>query len=130
MSLLDTPTAKALLGEATLTAEDAESSEGRLQAFLQRYLQLFCRKNPKEERENAGVVMRGLLSDLERKTAEPVACRENRERPKVRTIGWSDPPGKPIQFFVGRGKWDDEAVMAELRRHVTADLADPDGVLA
>ena len=87
MSLLETPTAKALLGEATLTAEDAESSEGRLQAFLQRYLPLFCRKNPKEERANAGVVMRGLLSDLERKTAEPVACRENRERPKVRTIG-------------------------------------------
>ena len=24
-------------------------------------------------------------------------------------------PRKPIPFFVGAGKWDDEAVMAELR---------------
>jgi SRSO17 transposase len=113
MSLLETPTAKALLDEATLTARDIAGCEGRLAAFLERYLPLFYRK---EQRESAGVVIRGLLSDLERKTAEPVAYRENRER-------------KPIQFFVGRGRWDDEKVMAELRRHVAHDLADPEGVI-
>jgi SRSO17 transposase len=113
MSLLDTPTGQALLDEATLSADDVASCEGRLAAFLERYLPQFYRK---EQRENAGVVVRGLLSDLERKTAEPIAYRENRER-------------KPIQFFVGRGKWDDEKVMAELRRHVAEDLADPEGVI-
>jgi len=113
MSLLDSPVAKVLLDEATLTGHDIAGCEGRLGALLQRYLPLFYRK---EQRLNAGVVIRGLLSDLERKTAEPIAYREDRER-------------KPIQFFVGRGKWDDEKVMAELRRHVAEDLADPGGVL-
>ena len=114
MSLLDTPAAKALLDEATLSADDVASCEGRLTTFLERYLPLFYRK---EQRVNAGVVIRGLLSDLERKTAEPVAYREGRER-------------KPIQFFVGRGLWDDDEVMGELRRHVAEDLADPEGVIA
>ena len=113
MSLLNTPAAKALLDEATVSADDVATCEGRLAAFLKRYLPLFYRK---EQRVNAGVVIRGLLSDLERKTCEPVAYREGRER-------------KPIQFFVGRGLWDDDKVMGELRRHVTEDLADPDGVI-
>jgi len=113
MSLLDTPAAKALLDEATVSEDDVASCEGRLATFLERYLPLFYRK---EQRENACVVIRGLLSDLERKTAEPIAYREGRER-------------KPIQFFVGRGLWDDEKVIAELRRQVTEDLADPDGVI-
>ena len=113
MSILDTPRAKTLLDEATLSADDVASCEGRLTAFLERYLPLFYRK---EQRVNAGVVVRGLLSGIERKTCEPVAYREGRER-------------KPIQFFVGRGLWDDEKVMGELRRHVTEDLAESDGVI-
>jgi hypothetical protein len=43
-------------------------------------------------------VIEGLLSGLERKTAEPIA------RPH-------GVPRKPTQFFVGAGKWDDEGVM-------------------
>jgi SRSO17 transposase len=53
---------------------------------------------------------------LARKTAEPIA-REH------------GVPRKPIQVFVGRGKWDDEAVMAELRVHVGEVLGDPEAVL-
>jgi hypothetical protein len=83
MSILHTPQAKALLDEAIVSPDDVASCDGRLEAFLERYLPLFYRK---EQRENAGVVIRGLLSDLERKTCEPVAYREQRER-------------KPIQFF-------------------------------
>jgi SRSO17 transposase len=65
---------------------------------------------------NATLVIRGLISGLERKTAEPIATAAN-------------VPRKPIQFFVGTGKWDDEAVMVELRRHVREQLAGPDGVV-
>ncbi|MHC4250754.1 MAG: hypothetical protein ACYS9X_16640 [Planctomycetota bacterium] len=83
MSLLDTPAAKTLLDEATLSADDVAGREGRLTAFLERYLLLFYRR---EQRVNAGVVIRGPLSGRERKTCEPVAYREGRE-------------GKPIQFF-------------------------------
>ena len=53
-------------------------------------------------RHNATLVIRGRLSGLERKTSEPIAIEAGL-------------PRKPIQFFVGAGKWDDEAVMAELR---------------
>jgi SRSO17 transposase len=34
-----------------------------------------------------------------------------------------------VQHVVGAGAWDDEAVMAALRRHVAEELADPEGVL-
>ena len=66
MSLLDTAAAKVLLDEATVSADDVAGREGRLAAFLERYLPLFYRR---EQRVDAGVVIRGLLSDLERKTA-------------------------------------------------------------
>jgi len=74
---------------------------------------LFYRK---EQGHNARIVVEGLLRGLERKTAEPIA-REH------------GVPRKPIQFFVGSGKWDDEAVMAELRHHVVETRGDPQGVV-
>ncbi len=81
--------------------------------FLKRYLPRFQRV---EQRNNATLVIRGHLSGLERKTCEPIAIQAGL-------------PRKPIQFFVGSGKWDDEAVMAELRLHVREELAEPDGVV-
>jgi SRSO17 transposase len=69
-----------------------------------------------EQRINANLVIRGLLSGLERKTCEPIAVEAGVHR-------------KPIQFLVGAGKWDDEAVMAELRGHVVEELADAQAVL-
>jgi SRSO17 transposase len=84
-----------------------------LTGFLQRYLPKFYRT---EQRDNATTVIRGLLSGLERKTCEPIAIEAGLAR-------------KPIQFFVGAGKWDDEGVMAEVRTHAREELADPEGVV-
>jgi SRSO17 transposase len=113
MSLLDHPEAQTLLSDATLTPHTVEDLTDRLASFLRRYLPRFYRV---EQRENAALVIRGLLSGLERKTCEPIAIQARL-------------PRKPIQFFVGSGKWDDEAVMAELRAHVREELAEPDGVV-
>jgi SRSO17 transposase len=113
MSLLDHPEAKALLRDATVTADTVRDSADRLAGFLRRYLPRFYRV---EQRATATLVIRGLLSGLERKTSEPIAIAAGL-------------PRKPIQFFVGAGKWDDEAVMEELRRHVREALAEPDGVV-
>mgnify|MGYP001611147718 CR=1 FL=1 len=113
MSLLETPQAQALLEEATIKPSQMRSCQRRLTGFLKRYLPKFYRR---EQRENARVVIKGLLGDLERKTCEPIARRAGLER-------------KPIQFFVGAGKWNDEAVMAELRRHVVEERGDPQGIL-
>jgi SRSO17 transposase len=113
MSLLDHPEAQALLNDAIVTPETVEDCADRLTDFLQRYLPKFYRA---EHRENATRVIRGLLRGLERKTCEPIAIQAGL-------------PRKPIQFFVGAGKWDDENVMCELRNHVREELAKPDGVV-
>jgi SRSO17 transposase len=113
MSLLDHPDARTLLADAVLTPEAVRGCEGRLAAFLGRYLPRFRRL---EQRASATLVIRGLLSGLQRKTCEPIAVEAGVHR-------------KPIQFLVGAGKWDDEAVMAELRRHVREDLADDQAVV-
>src|SRR5918996_1700484 len=113
MSLLDQPEAQDLLNDATLTPEAVAGCADRLTGFLQRYLPRFYRS---EHRHNATTVIRGLISGLERKTCEPIAIEAGL-------------PRKPIQFFVGAGKWDDEAVMAELRRDVRETLADDQAIL-
>jgi SRSO17 transposase len=113
MSLLDHPDAQALLADAVLTPEAVRGCQDRLTAFLGRYLPHFYRA---EQRTNAMLVIRGLLSGLQRKTCEPIAVE-------------AGVPRKPIQFLVGAGKWDDEAVMAELRHHVAEELGDDRAVL-
>ena len=113
MSLLDHPEAQALLADAVITPDAVRDRGDRLSAFLQRYLPRFYRV---EQRATASLVIRGRLGGLERKTSEPIAIEAGL-------------PRKPIQFFVGSGKWDDEAVMGELRGHVREELANPDGVV-
>src|SRR6476661_8688434 len=102
MSLLEHPDAQALLADAVLTSEQVRGCQDRLTAFLQRYLPRFYRA---EQRTSAALVIRGLLSGLRRKTCEPIAVEAGVHR-------------KPIQSLVGAGKWDDDAVMAEIRSHV------------
>lgn len=113
MSLLVHPDAQALLADAIVTPEQVQGCQHRLTAFLQRYLPRFYRA---EQRNHATLIIQGLLSGLQRKTCEPIAVEAGVHR-------------KPIQFFVGAGKWDDDAVMAELRDHVHETLADPEAIL-
>jgi len=111
--LLEHPKAQALLADAELSDDDVAGCRDRLTAFLERYLPLFYRQ---EQRELARLVVEGRLSDLERKTSEPIARLAGRHR-------------KPVQHFVGAGCWDDDAVLDALRQHVAEELGDPDAVL-
>jgi len=113
MSLLDHATAQALLADAEVSAVAVAGCPRRLERFLRRYLPCFYRV---EQHDLARVVLQGKLSGLQRKTSEPIAYQAGR-------------PRKPVQHFVGAGRWDDEAVMMELRRHVALELADSDAVL-
>jgi SRSO17 transposase len=113
MWLLDSPQARALLEDAVVPKQLVTSLKGHLGDFLDRYLPLFYRE---EQRELAVVVVEGKLSGLDRKTCEPIATQAHLHR-------------KPLQNFVGAGKWDDEAVLTELRQHVAEALADPQGAL-
>jgi SRSO17 transposase len=113
MSLLDYPEAVALLADADVSAADVQACQGRLESFLGRYLPLFYRH---EQRELARVVIRGKISNLQRKTSEPIAYQAGRQR-------------KPVQHFVGAGCWDDDAVQREVREHVAQEIGAADGVL-
>ena len=113
MSLLEHATAQALLADAEVSPADVAGCRHRLDGFLRRYLPRFYRV---EQHELARVVLQGKLSNLQRKTSEPIANQAGR-------------PRKPVQHFVGAGAWDDEAVMAELRRHVAQECGAADAVL-
>ena len=82
-SILGHPEARALLGDATLTADAVEGCRGRLGGFLGRYLPLFYRR---EQRENATVVVEGLLSGLGRKTCEPIAREHGVHRKPIQSL--------------------------------------------
>src|SRR4051812_3369815 len=112
MDILEHPDAQALLADAELSAAAVRSCADRLQDFAQRYLPRFHRK---EQRPYALTLLRGKLTGLQRKTTEPTAPAARQQR-------------RPLQLFVGAGGWDDRAVLAELRRHVAEELADPAGV--
>ncbi len=113
MSLLDHPKAVALLEDAELSSRTVVGCRDRLTGFLQRYLPWFYRE---EQRELATIVIQGKLSNLERKTTEPIARQAKRNR-------------GPVQHFVGGGKWDDDAVLRRLWKHVAEELGDENAVL-
>jgi SRSO17 transposase len=113
MSLLETPEAVALLEEAVVPPEAVQGGVRRLAGFIERYQPWFYRA---EQRHWAEVVLEGRLSNLQRKTNEPIA----------RQAGYAR---KPVQKFVGAGKWSDESVLRELRQHVVEAWGDASATL-
>lgn len=83
-----------------------------LDVFLQPYLPLFGRE---ECRDNGSRAIRALLSNLPRKSAEPLAY-------------YHDLPRRAMQRFVGAGTWEDEPILDVLCNEVAQDLGDKDGV--
>ena len=106
---------------AAIDCDDPNAIQGKdlrgmlssLEHFLAPYQRLMARA---EQRKHLGVFVGGLLSDLERKSVEPIATR----------IGL---PRRPLQTFVGAGCWSDLRVREELRAQVAREIGDPDGVL-
>jgi len=112
MDILKHADAQALLADAELSAAAVRSCAQHLEAFVARYLPLFPRP---EHRDHARTLLEGKLTGLQRKTTEPIATQAGQKR-------------RPLQLFVGAGGWDDDAVLAELRRHVAEELAEDDGI--
>jgi SRSO17 transposase len=112
-TILEHPEAQALLEQTTVTADDVRDLARRLTPFLQRYLPFFYRD---EQRDHAATILHGKFTGLQRKTTEPIARQARQKR-------------RPLQHFLGAGKWDDTALRQELCRHVREELADPQAVL-
>jgi len=85
-----------------------------LRGFHQEFAGCFSRQEP---RDNFFSYMVGQLSQLERKSIEPIAL--NLKNAKVRAL----------QFFVSDVVWDDNKIIAKYRSMVNEDLGDENGVI-
>ena len=95
-----------------LDGKDLTSVVSALSVFLEPYRPLMARA---EQREHLGIMVGGLLSDLERKSVEPIAAR-------------SQLPRRPLQRFVGDGHWSDERVRDKIQEEVAAAFGDGEAV--
>lgn len=84
-----------------------------LATFVERYAVHLTRS---EQRAHAATYIEGLLSELPRKTIEPIATAHDQVR-------------RPLQRFVGAGAFDDDLLIGELKTHVAEEIGDPAGVL-
>ena len=85
-----------------------------LTGFLKGYLPLFGQARTQS---NAQFFLKGLLTDLPRKTAEPIAEFWELER-------------KTMQRFVGTGTWKDAPIEEAMIQDVAVTLGSSDGVLS
>lgn len=99
--------------ETEFAVEEVEGIEDRLAAFLKPYMKLLARK---EQCKHAEVYVKGRYQQLPRRTVEPIAVERGKKR-------------RPLQHFVGAGKWDDDAIRKKLCRDVAAEMGSNDGVL-
>src|SRR5262249_13998569 len=112
-TILEHPDAQALLDQADVCPATVRACGRHLTAFLNRYLPLVYRTR---HAAHAATILRAKLTGLQRKPTEPIAHQAGQKR-------------RPLQHFVGAGQWDDDALLAELGRHVGEELADPEAVL-
>ena len=97
-----------------LERDDIENFIEEFKGFHEQFQDCFSRQEP---RDNFYRYMAGQLSQLERKSIEPIAL--NVEDAKVRAM----------QFFVSNVIWDEDKIMSKYRGMVEEDLGDPDGTL-
>ena len=107
-------TAEQIVARDTLVrGSQIAGSVNQLNAFLERYTPLVYRE---EQRGHMQVYVEGLLGDLERKSVEPIATSHGLYR-------------RPLQHFVGAGKWSDKATRTEMRSHIVEEISAPDGII-
>lgn len=89
----------------------------QLVAYHRQFHDLFARR---EQRQWSLFYLRGQLSDLPRKTVEPM----------VLALRGHDPAAvRAAQTFLGEGAWDDTAIVRRHQELVAQSLGEPDGVV-
>jgi SRSO17 transposase len=100
-----------------LARRDAKRLALELSNYYAEYAPLFARS---EQREWGQLYMRGQLSDLERKSIEPMVLRERGK--DINAV-------RAVQQFIGEGAWDDDRILERHQQLVAADLGEPDGTV-
>ena len=104
---------KELLDECEIEAGELTGMLKELKEFSRPYLKLLPDKRLYARGED---FLRGLLSDLERKSVEPIAERLGQYR-------------RPLQYFIGESDWDHRPLLDRLCKDVVKDLGEDNGVL-
>lgn len=99
--------------ERELSTEDVREIAGRLKSFLEPFQKLLTRE---EQRAHAEAYIEGRSRLLTRRTSEPIAIDRGNKR-------------RPLQHFVGAGRWEDGKLRDEMCRRIGAELGSPNGVL-
>lgn len=100
-----------------LAPRDVAQMAEALAAYHAEYATLYQRR---EQREYAEFYLRGQLSDLERKTVEPMVLEaKGRDTNAIRAV----------QQFLGEGRWADTALRQRREALVAADIGEADGVM-
>lgn len=102
----------ALLDDCKLVPKELEMTLEHLQEFIEPFGALIPRP---ESRVHGKDYIEGLLSDLDRKTVEPIAVRAGKHR-------------RALQYFIGAGPWDHRPLLDELNRQVARYLGSEHGV--
>src|SRR3954447_20439792 len=98
-----------------MTEQELRALRPRLDRYLDRFL--FCCEYS-QTFDHLGTYVHGLLSDLERKTAEPIALA-------------AGTPPRTLQQFLTKRAWDEGQIRDNLQRHTAAllpNLPDLDGL--
>jgi SRSO17 transposase len=103
----------ARLDERELEADDIADIEKRLKEFLEPFRKMFVRE---EQRMHAAMYIEGRTRQLNRRTIEPIAVDRDVNR-------------RPLQHFVGAGKWEDDALREVMAQKIGAEMGRPNGVL-
>lgn len=102
-----------LFSTTQVQASEVGETLGQLGKFAKSFAPFFYRK---EQGKLSKMYLEGLVSDLHRKSVEPIAIAHHH-------------PRQGLQRFVGQGKWEDTRVRTELHRQIKESLGDPDGIL-
>jgi SRSO17 transposase len=101
-----------LLDDCETVPEDLMECLERLRDFSRPYLELLDQRLHQHGED----FLRGLLSDMERKSTEPIAESVGKDR-------------FPLQHFIGRSPWDYRPLLDELCGQVAQELGEPNGIL-
>jgi SRSO17 transposase len=100
-----------------LAPRDVKAMAEELVTYHEQFHDLFQRR---EQRQWSAFYLRGQLSDLERKTVEPMV---------LATHGPDAAAVRAGQQFLGQGAWDDTAILTRHQGLVAQSLGEPDGVV-
>ncbi len=104
-----------LFAEVGLNEPSVTALGSLLSRYLDRYEACFSRS---DQQHNGETYLKGLLSDLNRKSIEPMALRYEDEK-AVRTL----------QLFLKDAPWDDKQMKQIYQDRVCATANDPNGMI-